>query len=217
MAETMTSPKDRRSALKLFRSDVGHLPGGPDPASAPWFSTASTPRPAAIRGGPAIAECESRGPASATVVLISDGDPQADTPADTLDLIRRSFPTHQVRVRRSEDIGDRSADVASGDVIVLDLGRRDCSDWQAFERVRRVNPVAPVVIVTGDRRAELSIEAIKRGAFDILLQPLNRDEFRCVVGRAVEVAQRTCLPAVDEGGADDEAADGLVGASLGMQ
>src|SRR5438067_214200 len=108
----------------------------------------------------------------------------AATGRQGVDLVRRSRP----------------------DAVLLDLRLTDMTGLEAFDQMRAIDPRLPVVLITAFSTTETAIEAMKRGAFDYLLKPVDLRQLRAVVGRAVELNRLARVPAVfaegDGSGAD---------------
>jgi DNA-binding NtrC family response regulator len=63
------------------------------------------------------------------------------------------------------------------DVVLLDIrmpGGMDGID--ALTAIKRLQPTAEVILLTGHASVETSIEGMKRGAFDYLLKPIRFEE-----------------------------------------
>ena len=105
------------------------------------------------------------------------------------------------------------------DAVILDVRLPDMSGLDAFDRIREIDPRLPVVVVTAFAATETAIEAMKRGAYEYLLKPLDLRELRGVLARALEQSRlthvRTLLDAEEEPA--DAAADRIVGRSAPMQ
>lgn len=71
------------------------------------------------------------------------------------------------------------------DVVVLDVRLPDMSGLEVFDRIRRIDPRLPVVIITAHATTEIAIEAMKQGAFEYLPKPVDLHQLREVVGQAV--------------------------------
>jgi two-component system nitrogen regulation response regulator GlnG len=95
-----------------------------------------------------------------------------------------------VRVAGSGPGGLQHVAAESADVVVLDLDLPE-SGMEVYQQLRRIDARVPVVCVTGTRRAGAVIEAMKQGAYDVLLKPVEPPELRRVVGEAVDVARST--------------------------
>jgi two-component system nitrogen regulation response regulator GlnG len=103
------------------------------------------------------------------------------------------------------------------DAIILDVRLADMSGLELFDRFRALDPRLPVIVITAYAAAETAIEAMKRGAFEYLLKPLDLPQLQKVVRRALELSRFRHVPAVfgDEDRA--EGAERVVGNSAAMQ
>jgi two-component system nitrogen regulation response regulator GlnG len=102
--------------------------------------------------------------------------------------------------------------------VVCDVRLPDTSGLDLIAQLRELDPSVPVVLTTGHGTAETAIEAMRRGAFDYALKPLDPDALLDVVERAFEVGRLMRVPALvaddDNGGGT---ADRFVGQSPAMQ
>src|SRR5262245_23417785 len=73
------------------------------------------------------------------------------------------------------------------DAVLLDVRLTDMTGLEAFDRMRRIEPRLPVIFITAYATTETAIEAMKHGAFEYLLKPVDFRQLRAVVGRAVEL------------------------------
>jgi two-component system nitrogen regulation response regulator GlnG len=105
------------------------------------------------------------------------------------------------------------------DAVVLDLRLPDMSGLEAFDLMHQIDPRLPIIIITAYATTETAIEAMKRGAFEYLLKPLDIHQLRDVVARAVELRRLRHVPAVfaETQPADDSIVDRIVGQSAAMQ
>src|SRR5690606_9782074 len=69
------------------------------------------------------------------------------------------------------------------DVVLLDLTLPDGSGMDLFESIDRKD--CEIVLITGHASLETSIQALRLGASDYLLKPLNVDRLRAVLARGV--------------------------------
>src|SRR5262249_27744612 len=82
------------------------------------------------------------------------------------------------------------------EVVVLDLQLPDGTGLQAFEAIRAVSPKQPVIFITAHGTTPTAIEAMKRGAFDYLIKPLDFARVTDILKRAFEAAYLMQVPAV---------------------
>jgi len=71
-------------------------------------------------------------------------------------------------------------------LIVTDLVMPGQSGMDLLFRVKRQDPDIDVIMVTGNTNIESAIHALKNGARDYLLKPVNHDEFRHTVALCME-------------------------------
>jgi DNA-binding NtrC family response regulator len=105
------------------------------------------------------------------------------------------------------------------DAVLTDVRLPDKSGLDLLAELRRLDPKVPVVLMTGHGTAETAIEAMRRGAFDYLLKPLDPDQLTELVERAFEVSRLMRVPARVPDAQPDPAADGdlFVGNAPAMQ
>ncbi len=108
---------------------------------------------------------------------------------------------------------------ARPDTVILDVRLPDMTGLDAFDQMRQIDPRLPVIIVTAFAATETAIEAMKRGAFEYLLKPLDLQQLRVVLAKALEQSRRTHVPALldDEEEPPNALADRIVGRSPPMQ
>jgi two-component system cell cycle response regulator len=71
-------------------------------------------------------------------------------------------------------------------LIITDLVMPGESGMDLLFQVKRINLDIDVIIVTGNTNVESAIQALKNGARDYLLKPVNPDEFRHTVALSME-------------------------------
>jgi DNA-binding NtrC family response regulator len=104
------------------------------------------------------------------------------------------------------------------DVVLLDIQLPDMSGLDAFAEIHQIEPRLPVVIITAHGTTETAIEAMKRGAFEYLLKPLDLAVLRDVVSKAIELSRLSRVPAVfEQADTEDLTVDRIVGLSPPMQ
>jgi two-component system, NtrC family, nitrogen regulation response regulator GlnG len=100
------------------------------------------------------------------------------------------------------------------DVIVLDLQLPDGNGLDVFRELKRIDSRRPVVFITAHGTTEAAIEAMKEGAFDYLVKPVDLDRLSGLLGRAFDAARLMKVPAILP---TDQPADRIVGTSTVMQ
>jgi len=72
------------------------------------------------------------------------------------------------------------------DVVLTDLKMPDLSGIALLEQILRAQPGACVVLMTAHGTIDSAVEAMRKGAFDYLTKPLDREVLLLAVSRAVE-------------------------------
>ncbi|RJR43673.1 MAG: sigma-54-dependent Fis family transcriptional regulator [Desulfobacteraceae bacterium] len=72
------------------------------------------------------------------------------------------------------------------DLILMDIRMIKVSGIQAMMEIKAYNPAIPVVIMTAYASVETALDALKNGAYDYLTKPLDFDELRLTLERAMD-------------------------------
>ena len=75
------------------------------------------------------------------------------------------------------------------DLILMDIRMLTVSGLEALDRIKTYNPAIPVIIMTAYSSVETAVEALKKGAYDYLTKPLDFDELRLAMERAMDHSQ----------------------------
>jgi two-component system nitrogen regulation response regulator GlnG len=104
------------------------------------------------------------------------------------------------------------------DAVLLDVRLTDMSGLDALDRIRDIDPGLPVLVMTAYADTATAIEAMKRGAFEYLLKPVDFCILRDLIGRALE-ANRLARAAAhcEAAGAEGDDTDRMIGRCAAMQ
>jgi len=143
-----------------------------------------------------------------------------DDEASILLAFRKAFREPAVTVLTAETAaqGLEIARQRQPDVIVLDVHLPDMTGLDLLRRLRELDARSIVVFITGRGTTDTAIEAMKLGAYDYLLKPLELSTLRQVIERALSISRLMHVPAV-LAAADqvDDRADAIVGICPAMQ
>jgi two-component system nitrogen regulation response regulator GlnG len=94
----------------------------------------------------------------------------------------------------------------------------DCSGLDLFQELRRIDPKSLIVFITGHGTTETAIEAMKLGAYDYLVKPLDVNQLQQVVEQAFAISRLMHVPAiVEEADRPEDKPDRLIGSGTAMQ
>ena len=106
----------------------------------------------------------------------------------------------------------------SPDVILLDIRLGDRSGLEVFHELRRIDPRSLIIFITGHGTTDTAIEAMKLGAYDYLVKPLDAEQLQQVVGQAFAISRVMHVPTIlDEGNRPEDKPDRLIGSGAAMQ
>jgi two-component system nitrogen regulation response regulator GlnG len=124
----------------------------------------------------------------------------------------------EVAVARTARAGIEMVRHEPVDAVVLDVRLPDMSGLDAFRHIQEIDARLPVIIITAFAATDTAIEAMKRGAFEYLLKPIEFRRLRDVVTRAIELSRLRHVPAVfEETEVQGGVVDRIVGQSAAMQ
>ena len=73
------------------------------------------------------------------------------------------------------------------DVVVLDIKMPGGMDGiETLVEIKKIQPLAEVILLTGHASVETSIDGIKLGAFDYLLKPIKLEDLLKKIAEAIE-------------------------------
>jgi two-component system response regulator HydG len=73
------------------------------------------------------------------------------------------------------------------DLILLDLRMRTMDGIEALGEIRKISPLVPVLVMTAYASVKTAVEALKAGAFEYLTKPLDIDELKILIEKALEL------------------------------
>jgi len=122
-----------------------------------------------------------------------------------------------LRAETAEE-GLRLAAEHAPDVILLDIRLGDRSGLDLFHDLRQLDPKSLIIFITGHGTSDTAIEAMKLGAYDYLVKPLDADQLQQVVGQAMAISRMMHVPTiVEEADRPEDRPDRLIGSSAAMQ
>ena len=119
--------------------------------------------------------------------MIIDDDP------DLLDLLCSFFKQRGYNVITYADAREALDEIESSkvapDVVLSDFKLPVMSGVDFIKRIRKLNLVLPIILMTAEGSLEVSLEAIEAGAYDFVLKPLHFPQLLISVQRALFLNQ----------------------------
>ena len=151
---------------------------------------------------------------SSPILLVIDDEPSI------LYAFRRGFQNSVITVITASTAAEGLQRVRDNkpDAVVVDVHLPDASGLETFQKIHALDARIPVIIVTGHGTTDLAIEAMKGGAFEYVLKPLDLPQMRELAERACASSRLMHVPAVLVGEESSAGtADSLVGRCAKMQ
>ncbi|OGW32634.1 MAG: Fis family transcriptional regulator [Nitrospirae bacterium GWC2_56_14] len=92
---------------------------------------------------------------------------------------------YAVRTASSGEDGLRLFEQEAGDAVVTDITMPGMGGMEVLARIREKDEQLPVIVITAYGTIESAVEAMKKGAFDYITKPFNRDELRMTLEKAL--------------------------------
>jgi DNA-binding NtrC family response regulator len=136
--------------------------------------------------------------------------------------VRHSFEKmfgkeHRVETAENASVALERLAEARPDLVLMDIRMPGSSGMEALRRIKESHPGVPVVMMTAYGDTQTAIEAMKMGALDYLLKPVQREDVRQLLKKALRVKRVLTTAAaalMADQPFDDQ--DVLVGSSEGM-
>ena len=123
----------------------------------------------------------------ASRLLIVDDDPmmmQALSAMVELRLKGVAIDTCESATTALQHIGDTDYDA-----IVSDVKMPGMDGFQLMERVLKIRPTTPTLLVTGHGDHDMGVKALNAGAYAFIPKPIDRDFFIAWLKRAIQLRQ----------------------------
>jgi two-component system response regulator HydG len=115
-------------------------------------------------------------------ILIVDDD------AAHLGMLRTVLKSqgHPVETATDGEEAIRMTREAPCDLILMDVRMANIGGIEALKSIKEFNPAIPVIIMTAYSSVDTAVEAMKLGAYDYLTKPLNFEELKIIIERAMD-------------------------------
>ena len=115
------------------------------------------------------------------ILIVDDDKNHAETSRDALEMVG-----YRCEVATSGAAGIEAMRARQFDLVMTDLVMSDVDGLEIVRRAVEINPFIAVMVFTGHASIDTAVEAMKRGAVDYLVKPLNVEGLRVRVEKALE-------------------------------
>ncbi len=115
-------------------------------------------------------------------ILLVDDDP------DVLQSISTLLKAEELAVVTCSNAYEALDKIQEYDIYVVltDIRMPEMSGIELLEKIHRINPQLPVVLMTAYADLQVAVDAIKKGAFDFLMKPTSPDYLLHSVKKAIQ-------------------------------
>ena len=147
-------------------------------------------------------------------ILVVDDEP------DIRRAFRRNLETESLRIVEAVDGLDAIRQVAAEQphLVVMDIRMAGTSGLDTLRKLRELNPKLPVIMMTAYGTTQTAIEAMKHGAYDYILKPLDVPKLKTLLAGALKAARdMRSVVSYPPLLAKEEYSEGIVGKTEAMQ
>ena len=146
----------------------------------------------------------------AKILIIEDDESVASA---LRDLLRAEDFTVEMVTDSTEGLA--RAQAGSHDVVVTDLQMPGLDGMEIIRQLQAAKPHLPVILITAFHTTEVAIRAIRLGAYDYVLKPIDPAEFLRILKRALESTRILAKPL--DMGESTSTREAIIGKSRVMQ
>ncbi|HVW00583.1 MAG TPA: sigma-54 dependent transcriptional regulator [Planctomycetaceae bacterium] len=119
-----------------------------------------------------------------------------DDDRTVLHLISQAFRDTDVNVQTAGSANEGLTAIKQNppDAVLLDVVLPHTSGLETFQRIHAIDSRLPVIFITAGGDSDTAIEAMKLGAYDYVLKPLDLPRVRELVRQALEMRRMTSVP-----------------------
>ncbi len=144
----------------------------------------------------------------------------ADINSETLSGIEKVAADSELAVLVAQDASEliAKANDEQVEVVILDVDFESNSGLELYQQLAEADQHLPVILVASKANSRQAIEATKLGALDYLVKPLDENELRRAIARALEIRYFAAEPiTLNPDSPADEDGDAMIGQCLAMQ
>lgn len=114
-----------------------------------------------------------------------------DDEASHRKMIEAVLSNEGYEIKQADDGQAAIDEVGKGffDLILMDIRMGKVGGIEALSQIKDISPGIPIIIMTAYASVDTAVEALKAGAYDYLTKPLDIDELKILVGKALRFHQ----------------------------
>lgn len=143
-----------------------------------------------------------------------------DDEAKMQDILKTAFEDIAYIVDTASNVSEalKKFKEDAADIVITDMKMPRASGLELVRSIKKISPKTPVIILTAYGTVASAVDAMKEGAYHYILKPVNLDELKIVVERALSENRLTKeLEKVKEELRERYGVKGLVGKSACMK
>ena len=111
-----------------------------------------------------------------------------DDASDTLDIIQKllSFEGYDVILASTGEEGVKKVEEEKPEVVLMDINLPGIDGTEALKRIREMNPIQSVIMLTAYATVDNAIRALKEGATDFIKKPFENEHLIHIVNQSLE-------------------------------
>ena len=104
-----------------------------------------------------------------------------------LELVLKAEGYELILASSGEEAIKLLTDTPRLDLILTDLQLGKASGLEVLDAAKRLMPDVPVIILTGYGTVKSAVEAMRKGAYDYISKPLDNEELKIIIARALHL------------------------------
>ena len=105
---------------------------------------------------------------------------------------------HQPIIANNAEEGLRKIQSETTDIILLDVRLPGMNGLEALKQIKALQPEAIVIVMTAYDNVETTIQAMQLHAFDFLPKPIDLDQVKAIIERAIQMQlERSKMPSTE--------------------
>ncbi|MEJ5305235.1 MAG: sigma-54 dependent transcriptional regulator [Ignavibacteria bacterium] len=93
---------------------------------------------------------------------------------------------YEIEIASSGKLGIEKVEKENPDMVLLDIFLGDLNGMEVLKKIFLINPDLPVVMITGFADVQTAVNAIKMGAIDFILKPINVDQLELIINKTLK-------------------------------